>query len=261
MGLFILDNLSVPRLLFQGWLVQGNSIPPLALRSVYRSGGFASVIAALLPVKLFSHSKQRLAGWLSPQEREVLARTMFEDVWATLRTVPNLDDLLVISAEPHVLARCRQEKVRCLEEAEQRSHSESVAEATRWAMSLGASSLLSVAIDTPGVARDELSALVELAPYDSVVVVPSSDGSGTNALLRTPPDAIAPHFGPGSCRLHVREAQLAGLSHCVHPTPGLAADIDTPEDMERFLTLDRPCRTTSLVRQFLATRRGVSVCS
>ena len=29
-------------------------------------------------------------------------------------------------------------------------------------------------------------------------VVPDAEGTGTNALLRTPVDAIDPHFGPGS---------------------------------------------------------------
>ena len=219
------------------------------------------MIAALLPVKVFSRSKQRLADWLSPQERELLARAMFEDVWTALRAVPNLDRLLVISAEPYVLARCRRDKIACYEETEQRSHSESVAQGTRWAMGLGVTSLLSLPIDTPAVTANEISSLLELAHRYSVVVVPSADGSGTNALLRTPPDAIAPHFGTGSCRRHVREAQLAGLSHCLHPTPGLAADIDTPEDLESFLSLDLPCRTTELVRQFLTARHGVPVCS
>jgi 2-phospho-L-lactate guanylyltransferase len=219
------------------------------------------VIAALLLVKVFARSKQRLAGWLAPEERELLARAMFEDVWTTLRAVPDLDRLLVISAEPYVLARCRRDKITYYEESEQRSHSESVAQGTRWAMNLGVTSLLSLPIDTPAVTPNEISSLLELAHRYSVVVVPSADGSGTNALLRTPPDAIAPHFGPGSCRLHVREAQLAGLSHCVHPTRGLAADIDTPEDLESFLSLDHPCRSTELVRQFLTARRGVPVCS
>lgn len=210
---------------------------------------------------MFARSKERLAGLLTPAERELLARAMFEDVWATLRAARSLDGLLVVSAEPYVLARCREEHVACWEETEQLSHSNSVDRATRWAMSLGATSLLSIPIDTPGVTCEEISTLVGLARCYAVVVAPSADGCGTNALLRTPPDAIAPHFGPGSCQIHVGEAQAKGLSHLVFPTTGLAADIDTPEDAERFLSIGRPGRTAALLRQFLEAPRGIAVCS
>ena len=219
------------------------------------------MIAALLPVKMFARSKERLGGLFTPVERELLARAMFEDVWATLRAARCLDGLLVISAEPHVLVRCREENVACWEEAGQHSHSDSVNRATGWAISLGVTSLVSVAIDTPAVTAEEIATLVGLARRYAVVVAPSADGSGTNALARTPPDAIAPHFGPGSCERHVREAQAKRLSHLVLPTTGFAADIDTAEDVERFLSLGRPCRTATLLRQFFEARRGVAVCS
>ena len=223
------------------------------------------MFALLLPVKQFSRSKQRLVGWLTPEERATLAAAMFEDVWDTLRTSCRQYPLFVISSEPKVIALCRAEAVPCLVETEQRSHSESVIEATRWAMSQGVSTLLSVPIDTPAVTAEEIATLTELSRQSDVIVVPSADGTGTNALLRTPPDAIAPRFGPGSCELHVAQARAKGLSHRVHRVDGLAADIDTPEDVERFLALDHstklPSRTAKLLRQWTEARRGVAICS
>ena len=241
------------------------------------------MVAALLPVKEFCRSKQRLAGFLTSQERALLARTMFEDVWDALREAERggqaLERLLVVSAEPYVIARCREEGVACLEEKEARSHSDSVRLATQWAMGRGVTSLLSVPIDTPALTAPEILALLELHPGPlahargsdcryAVVVAPSADGSGTNALLRTPPDAIAPQFGPGSCRLHVQEAETKGLLWRVSPSPGLSADIDTPEDIEAFLSTEwvqastpvlltgknacptRRCRTWALLQQW-----------
>jgi 2-phospho-L-lactate guanylyltransferase len=223
------------------------------------------VFALLLPVKEFARSKQRLAGWLTPQERASLAAAMFEDIWETLRTSCRPYPLFVISSEPSVIARCRAEAVPCRVETEQRSHSESVREATCWVMSLGVSSLLSVPIDTPAVTAEEIVTLSDLTSRYAVVVVPSADGTGTNALLRTPPDAIAPQFGPGSRELYVEQARSKGLSHLVHRVAGLAADIDTPEDVERFLALAHsaklPSRTAKLLRQWTEARRGVAVCS
>ena len=240
------------------------------------------MVAALLPVKEFCRAKQRLAGFLTSQERALLARTMFEDVWDALREAERggqallrqgsggqaLERLLVVSAEPYVIARCREEGVACLEEEEARSHSDSVRLATQWAMGLGVTSLLSVPIDTPALTAPEILALLELHPGPlahargsdcryAVVVAPSADGSGTNALLRTPPDAIAPQFGPDSCRLHVQEAETKGLLWRVFPSPGLSADIDTPEDIEAFLSTERRCRTWALLQHWVGSRGRV----
>jgi 2-phospho-L-lactate guanylyltransferase len=138
-------------------------------------------------------------------------------------------------------------------------------EATQWVMNHGVTSLLSIPIDTPAITPEDISSLAELAPNYAVVVAPSGDGTGTNALLRTPPNAISPQFGPGSCRLHVEQAKSSGLPYLVRRVDSLAADIDTLEDAERFLVLNHPCRTSSLLRRLLDSRRtirpGVAVCS
>lgn len=227
------------------------------------------MIAALLPVKEFHRSKHRLNGVFSPAERAALARAMFDDVWEMLREAverkQGLDQLLVVSAEPYVLARCRADGVACLEEVGPSTHSDSVHRATEWAISRGVTSLLSVPIDTPAMTAGELLTLVGLARRHSVVVVPSADGSGTNALLRTPPDAIRPRFGPGSCRLHIEEAESRGLDWAVIRLPGLLADIDTAGDAEAFLSLigsserqatNRASRTAALLRQWIRLREG-----
>ena len=219
------------------------------------------MVAALLPVKEFHRSKRRLAGFLSPSERALLARAMFDDVWEVLREAVEgklgLEQLLVVSPEPYVIARCREQGVACLEEAEASSHSESVRRATHWAMSLGVTSLVSVPIDTPAMTVEELSTLVGLARRYSVVIVPSAEGSGTNALLRSPPDAIEPRFGPDSCRRHVEEAERKGLDWIVVRLPGLLTDIDTPGDVEAFLSTERNGHTWELLQQWTASRGKV----
>jgi 2-phospho-L-lactate guanylyltransferase len=227
------------------------------------------VIAALLPVKEFGKSKNRLAGYLSPEERTQLARAMFDDVWEVLRDAAGrgkgLERLLVISAEPYVIARCQEDGVECLEENESGTHSDSVLRATQWAISLGATSLVSVPIDSPGMTATEILTLARFARQHSVVLVPSADGNGTNALVRTPPDAITPRFGPDSCRLHIEEAEKQGLDWLVVRPPGLLADIDTPEDVEAFLLLmrsrepgERRGRTAALLREWVRSPHRVA---
>jgi 2-phospho-L-lactate guanylyltransferase len=87
-----------------------------------------------------------------------------------------------------------------------------------------------------------------------VVIVPDRHGTGTNGLLLTPPDAIAPSFGPGSCERHRALALAAGLSCRVERLPSLLLDIDTGADLaalrERLSDGDAPAvRTRAVLNQ------------
>jgi 2-phospho-L-lactate guanylyltransferase len=64
-----------------------------------------------------------------------------------------------------------------------------------------------------------------------VVIVPDRHGSGTNGLLLTPPDAVAPSFGPDSRARHEQLARDAGVAWRIAETPSLLLDIDTGEDL------------------------------
>ena len=64
--------------------------------------------------------------------------------------------------------------------------------------------------------------------------MPDRHGTGTNALLMSPADAIAPGFGPGSCERHVDRARARDLEVDVEPVASLALDLDTPEDLREL---------------------------
>jgi 2-phospho-L-lactate guanylyltransferase len=81
-----------------------------------------------------------------------------------------------------------------------------------------------------------------------VLIVPDRHRTGTNALLITPPDALAPSFGPGSCERHAALAAAAGVHHEIIELPSLALDIDTPEDLVALAELpDAGVRTHELL--------------
>ena len=81
-----------------------------------------------------------------------------------------------------------------------------------------------------------------------VVIVPSSDGAGTNALLRTPPDVIESRFGPGSFEAHWSQAQARGVPVEVARPAGLMFDIDTPEDVAELLVRAPDCRAARFLQ-------------
>ncbi|MGH3993293.1 MAG: hypothetical protein ACRDSN_12640, partial [Pseudonocardiaceae bacterium] len=75
-----------------------------------------------------------------------------------------------------------------------------------------------------------------LARHRSVSIVPDRHGTGTNALVLAPPDAIAPSFGPGSLERHVAAAETAGVAHAVEELPTLMLDVDTRDDLAALTT-------------------------
>jgi 2-phospho-L-lactate guanylyltransferase len=207
------------------------------------------VIFALLPVKAPKNAKQRLRGFLTPEQRERLARAMFEQVLGTLCTVEGLARVVVVTSDETAADRARSRSVEVFEETEQHSHSVSADLAARRAMELGATTVMLIPIDIPLVTRQEIESLIaELAT--GLIIVPSADGTGTNALVRTPPDVIQSCFGPDSFRKHVEQAEAAGVPVKVIRPPGMVFDIDTPEDIAELLER----APSSSIAQLLARR-------
>ena len=69
---------------------------------------------ALLPIKRFGAAKQRLASLLGNGSREALAQAMFTDVLTSLRHVPGLDAIAVITANEVAESVVRRTGVRLL---------------------------------------------------------------------------------------------------------------------------------------------------
>ncbi|MCA1666730.1 MAG: 2-phospho-L-lactate guanylyltransferase, partial [Thermomicrobia bacterium] len=68
-------------------------------------------------------------------------------------------------------------------------------------------------------------------PSPSAVLAPDYTGSGTNALLLAPPDALPFRFGPNSFARHVAAAEQRSVPYAIARAPGIAGDVDTPDDV------------------------------
>jgi 2-phospho-L-lactate/phosphoenolpyruvate guanylyltransferase len=100
------------------------------------------------------------------------------------------------------------------------------------ALELGAGRVVLVPGDCPLLDPAELDELVnQRAGEHSVVIVPDRHGTGTNALVLSPPDALTPSFGPGSRRRHEARARAAGLDVQTVLVHSLALDVDTLDDL------------------------------
>jgi 2-phospho-L-lactate guanylyltransferase len=180
-------------------------------------------------VKSFGAAKQRLAQALGAGARQALAQAMFTDVLTTLRRVPGVDEIAVVTADRVAEAAATGKRVRVLRDTAEAGQSEAALIGIRHALAGGYDRALLVPGDTPLVQPGELAELA--AAERGVVIVPDRHGTGTNALVLSPPDAIAPSFGPGSLARHVAAAEAAGVEPLVREVGALALDVDTPDDL------------------------------
>jgi 2-phospho-L-lactate guanylyltransferase len=198
---------------------------------------------AILPVKARAYAKQRLDGFLTAAQREALARVMFEEMLEKLTAARGIDRVVVATSDQAAAEHARQSGVTVYAEPDQRSHSHSADRAARHAMDEGAHTVLLLPIDVPLATTAEIESLAEAA-RPGVIIVPSADGTGTNALVRTPPDVIESRFGKDSFRAHLEQ----GRDALVMRPLGIVFDVDTPEDVAELLRRAPDCRIARLLR-------------
>ncbi|HTB20750.1 MAG TPA: 2-phospho-L-lactate guanylyltransferase [Bryobacteraceae bacterium] len=211
------------------------------------------MIFAILPVKSPQNAKQRLTGFLAVEQRETLARMLYRQTLAALCQAQGIDQVVVATSDLEIADQARRSGALVFEEEEQVSHSVSADAACLRAMEMGASTVLLVPIDVPTATPADFTQLAAAA-RPGLIVVPSSDGTGTNALVRTPPNCIQSRFGPGSFRAHLDQALSKGLPADVLRLPGLMFDIDTPEDVAELLARTPDCPVSSFLRTACASK-------
>jgi 2-phospho-L-lactate/phosphoenolpyruvate guanylyltransferase len=195
--------------------------------------------ALLLPIKDLRNAKQRLASVLAPEERFALAQAMLADTIRAVRGVRRAEKIFMITNYAPAIQAAEENGWEILREELQISESVSVDTASRQIQERGITALLRLPLDVPLVQPsdiDELLAVECAAP--AVVIVPSRDGTGTNAILRILPTLFPSHFGSGSFAKHCGEAQRAGARIFVRRNARLEMDVDDEADLRALLEHD-----------------------
>jgi 2-phospho-L-lactate guanylyltransferase len=200
-----------------------------------------------VPVKDLVNAKQRLVPLLAAEERRALAAAMLEDVLATLASA-RLDAVWVVTRDAAVTAIAERGRATVVTEAENRGHTAAVAAAQARARADGVSVFATIPGDVPCVTAAEVDALVAAADTaPAVVLAASRSGLGTNGVALAPPDALALRFGEPSFDNHVAAARARGLSPRLLRLPGLALDVDEPDDLIALLADGPATRSARLV--------------
>jgi len=195
--------------------------------------------ALLLPIKDLAQAKQRLVPFFSPQERFALASAMLADTIRAVRGAQQAEKIFVVTNYPPAIHVAQENGWELVREEQQFSESASVDAASRHCADCGVTALLRLPFDVPLVRASDIDALLSVeCRTPGLVIVPSRDGTGTNAILRTPPTLFPSHFGSGSFAKHCREAERAGAQIIVRRNTRVEMDVDDEADLRTLVQHD-----------------------
>jgi len=195
--------------------------------------------ALLLPVKDLNHAKKRLMSVLTPEERFGLAEAMLADTMRAVRGVALAEKIFVVTNYEPAMRVARENGWEILPEGRQISESHSVDAASRVCEGRGVTALLRLPLDLPLIQSSDIDELLAVECHaPTMVIVPSRDGTGTNAMLRKPPTLFPSHFGNGSFAKHLAEAENANARVVVSRNSRLEMDVDDEADLRALLKQD-----------------------
>ena len=148
---------------------------------------------AVLPVKRFDEAKQRLGETMRSGTRRALAEAMLTDVLTALRRARRVDVVVVVTREKAAEALARAHEATTIRDPDEPGHNPAARAGVRWAVEQGARRVILVPGDCPALDPVEVDDLLLAHPHEEkrVTIVPDRHGTGTNALLLTPPDVLS----------------------------------------------------------------------
>jgi len=204
---------------------------------------------AVIPVKETSNAKQRLSPALPAALRQALALAMLEDVLEAVTGV-RLGGVILVTVDPQAIALARRYGVETIADGAQDGHTGAVTAGARHLIAQGRDIMLTTPGDLPLVTAAEIGQLIAAhGPAPAFTIAPAHDDLGSNAILMSPPDAVTLRFGEDSFFPHLAAARARGIEPCVLRLPGIAFDIDNPQDLHHFARLGSKTRAGRLIAE------------
>lgn len=184
----------------------------------------------IIPVKELRECKARLAPILSEPEREELTIIMYSDLVKRIRNSSQVDEILTVTPDKLVAEHGKSLGSSILLEESSEGVNIAVAKGTNYYSTRNFDCTLILPADIPLINTAELENIFELALDNDVILTPSLNKDGTNALLRRPPDVMRTFYDDDSFRNHVRETQKRKLKISIFEAPSIMLDLDSPFD-------------------------------
>lgn len=192
---------------------------------------------AIIPVKPLRKGKSRLSGVLSPERRALLNSTLLSRTIRILKSVPEINQVIVISRDSAALSIARGFGIKTIQEESALDLNRALNRAASFVKANKISSVIIIPSDLPLFEASDISAMLDLrTPELGMIITPDRRNQGTNSLYLCPPDGIKFRFGNNSFALHMDEAKINNITYQIYNNPNLALDIDIPQDLELLKT-------------------------
>jgi 2-phospho-L-lactate/phosphoenolpyruvate guanylyltransferase len=208
---------------------------------------------AIIPVKETSGAKQRLAPVLSSRLRQELALAMLEDVLEAVARVEGLGGIILVTVDPQAIVLADRYGAQTIADGAHDGHTGAVNAGARHLIAQGRMTMLTLPGDLPLAETAEIEQLITAhGPAPAFTIAPAHDDLGSNAILMSPPDAVPLRFGEDSFFPHLAAARDRGIEPCVVRVPGVAFDIDNPQDLYHLARLGSATRAGRLIAAHIA---------
>ena len=195
---------------------------------------------AIVPVKSLRRGKSRLAGVLSDKERSALNIDLLLRTLHCLQTVPKIDQVLVISYDPEVLAKARESGAMTVQEGKRTNLNNALRQATIAAKAYNAKKIIIVPADLPFINKKDVEEFIAQEGKPPEIIISSDRRSdGTNALFINPIGIFEYNFGEWSFKKHVEQAEQKKINVKIKNIESFTFDLDTPEDLEIFMNTSK----------------------
>ncbi len=204
--------------------------------------------SVLMPVKVLSEAKSRLAALAGPRRGELALAVACDTVTAVMRTdqaaraIVITDDPVAASALRELGAQVIPDEPRDGLNAALR-HGAAIA-----ARSWPASGTAALSADLPALRPAELARALKAAAAWPNAFVADAPGDGTTLYTAAPGVAFRPAFGLAS---RARHAAGGAIELGLTDVPGLRRDVDTPADLRGAAELGLGTRTAPLATELL----------
>jgi 2-phospho-L-lactate/phosphoenolpyruvate guanylyltransferase len=203
---------------------------------------------AIIPVKETQGAKQRLALVLPAPLRQALALAMLEDVLEAVAGVAGLGGAILVTVDPQAETLARRYGMTTMPDGAHDGHTGAVNAGARHLVAQGRQTLLTLPGDLPLVTAAEIEQMIEAhGPPPAFTIAPAHDDLGSNAILMSPPQAVPLRFGEDSFFPHLAATRAQGIEPRVIRLPGIAFDIDNPQDLQQFSRLGSTTRAGTLI--------------
>jgi 2-phospho-L-lactate guanylyltransferase len=210
----------------------------------------------LVPVKNSNNAKQRLSEVLDGASRTELAQAMLRDVLETLaswrdQSLPeHCSGIALVTSDAYAVGLADELRLEVIRDETNPGETGAIEMATRLCEERGLESTLVIPGDIPLLAGWELDEIYAKAPEEGSVLVPAADGRGTNAAWRRPAGLFPLRFGNDSFKPHLAAARASGKPCVILSLPGIALDVDRPEDLQELALAAGNGHAQQLARQW-----------